>query len=390
MALYLVTGQPGHGKTAYALDKAFTFKKEGRKIYASGVKDLDYEKAGFTYLDDPTKWQDLPDGAVILLDECYTVFPNRNPGAKVPDHVEAMARHRHRGFDFILIAQQGLQLDPFLRGLYEEHVHVRQTSVMRSKTKLKRWNQYQSNVQGACNDIVDWVRPKYVFDYYTSTTLVTTKRTVPMWIRYVVGGLVVLAVILFGIRWYFASKIAGYQAEHDPAEHPQQTRDGTTAKGGTIERGGGVARTYATATDYATAHLARFPTMPWTAPIYDGAAPVGQPQLFCMSSLGGKDGQGHTTEPSCTCMTEQGTKYDLPQPQCRTVALNGPPYNPYKQPSAPPAPYVPPQAQDAPQAHAGAPLQGSVIAKLPRAQGTFPEHPQAKSETYTPATTLEM
>ncbi len=239
MALYLVTGQPGHGKTAYALDKAFTFKKEGRKIYASGVKDLDYEKAGFTYLDDPTKWQDLPDGAVILLDECYTVFPNRNPGAKVPDHVEAMARHRHRGFDFILIAQQGLQLDPFLRGLYEEHVHVRQTSVMRSKTKLKRWNQYQSNVQGACNDIVDWVRPKYVFDYYTSTTLVTTKRTVPMWIRYVVGGLVVLAVILFGIRWYFASKIAGYQAEHDPAEHPQQTRDGTTAKGGTIERGGG-------------------------------------------------------------------------------------------------------------------------------------------------------
>ncbi|MBA0286107.1 hypothetical protein D7Y53_22695 [Stenotrophomonas maltophilia] len=40
-----------------------------------------------------------------------------------------------RGFDFILIAQQGLQLDPLLRGLYEEHVHVRQTSILRSKTK---------------------------------------------------------------------------------------------------------------------------------------------------------------------------------------------------------------------------------------------------------------
>lgn len=26
MALYLVPGQPGHGKTAYALDKAFKFK----------------------------------------------------------------------------------------------------------------------------------------------------------------------------------------------------------------------------------------------------------------------------------------------------------------------------------------------------------------------------
>ncbi len=39
MALYLVTGQPGHGKTAYALDKAFKFQKEGRAIYAHGVKD---------------------------------------------------------------------------------------------------------------------------------------------------------------------------------------------------------------------------------------------------------------------------------------------------------------------------------------------------------------
>ncbi|MFP7020184.1 zonular occludens toxin domain-containing protein, partial [Xanthomonas hortorum pv. gardneri] len=39
MALYLVTGQPGHGKTAYAIDKAFAFKKEGREIYAHGIKD---------------------------------------------------------------------------------------------------------------------------------------------------------------------------------------------------------------------------------------------------------------------------------------------------------------------------------------------------------------
>ncbi|USJ00449.1 hypothetical protein MUG10_21445 [Xanthomonas prunicola] len=35
-------------------------------------------------------------------------------------------------------------------------------------------------------------------------------------------------------------------------------------------------------------------------------------------------------EASCTCMTEQGTRYDLPQPMCRTLARNGAPYNPYK------------------------------------------------------------
>ncbi|MGH8040320.1 MAG: zonular occludens toxin domain-containing protein, partial [Stenotrophomonas sp.] len=97
MALYLVTGQPGHGKTAYALDKAFQFQKAGRAIYAHGVKDLDYQKAGWTYLEDPRQWDQLPDGSVILLDECYTVFPNRNPGAAVPPFIQAMATHRHRG-----------------------------------------------------------------------------------------------------------------------------------------------------------------------------------------------------------------------------------------------------------------------------------------------------
>ncbi len=328
MALYLVTGQPGHGKTAYALDKAFQFQKEGRAIYAHGVKDLDYSKAGWTYLDDPTQWEQLPDGSVILLDECYTVLPNRNPGAKVPPHIEAMARHRHRGFDFILIAQQGLQLDPFLRGLYEEHVHVRQTSIMRSKTKLKRWNQYQSNVQAVCADTIDWVRPKYVFEYYTSTTMVTTKRSMPMWLRWIIVGVVVLGVILFAIRWHFASKIAEFSGPV-PAASDQFTRAAATAGSGAVA-GADAPRVYATTAEYATAHIPRIGTMPWTAPIFDQRSITADPQVFCMASMEGRDGNGAQAEATCTCMTEQGTKYELSQPECRTIARNGPVYNPYK------------------------------------------------------------
>lgn len=323
MALYLVTGQPGHGKTAYGLDKAFQFQKEGRQIYVHGVKDFDFDKAGMKYLDDPTKWQDLPDGSVILLDECYTVFPNRNPGARVPDHVEAMARHRHRGFDFILIAQQGLQLDPFLRGLYEEHCHVRQTSIMKSKTKLKRWNQYQGNIAGASSDVVDWVRPKYVFDYYTSTTLVTTKRSIPAWIRWTALGIVFVCVMLWVLKMRFDRKI-------EDARSVTTGASGLTvapAAGGTV-----APRTFDSPFEYAVAHLPRFATMPWTAPIYDGAAPASQPEIYCMSSMAGLDAQGVHQDASCSCYSEQGTKYEMDQPQCRTVARNSTPYNPYKAP----------------------------------------------------------
>lgn len=379
MGLYLVTGQPGHGKTAYALDKAFKFQKEGRAIYAHGVKDLDYSKANFTYLENPAEWEQLPDGSVILLDECYTVLPNRNPGAKVPAHIEAMARHRHRGFDFILIAQQGLQLDPFLRGLYEEHVHVRQTSIMRSKTKLKRWNQYQSNVQGACNDVVDWVRPKYVFDYYTSTTMVTTKRQLPMWIRWVLVGVVALGVILFGIRWYFASKIAGYDAERPPAAQDMARAAATAGSGAAA--GADAPRVYETPTDYAKAHLPRFATMPWTAEIFDQRATTADPQLYCVSSRPGIDGQGAHVEGGCTCLTEQGTAYDISEPECRTIARYGGVYNPYKvqreqMPRA--APVASPVASMPPQQ---ALLNGGVISERSRPVGTFPESVQNRYST---------
>ncbi|WP_126970332.1 zonular occludens toxin domain-containing protein [Xanthomonas sp. BRIP62411] len=384
MGLYLVTGQPGHGKTAYALDKAFQFKKEGRTIYAHGVKDLDYEKAGFKHIEDPTQWEALPDGSVVLLDECYTVFPNRNPGAKVPAHVDAMARHRHRGFDFILIAQQGLQLDPFLRGLYEEHCHVRQTSIFKSKTKLKRWTQYQSNVQGHCSDVRDWVRPKYVFDYYTSTTMVTTKRSVPMWIRWIGVGLIVLVVVMYGLKWNYDRRNAEFESERTSTNG----RASPTALGRS-SGAGGAARTYETPTDYAKAHVARFATMPWTAPIYDGGSPAGQPQLYCMSSLAGTDAHGNHRDASCSCMTEQGTKYEISQPECRTVARNSTPYNPYKPPSIAPAPQVAPVLPVEPVVSSGA-ITGSVISTAPRSQGTMPESPGYKTQSYTGPTTLQM
>lgn len=376
MALYLVTGQPGHGKTAYGIDLAFKFQKEGRSIYASGIKDFDYERAGWIHLEDPTQWEALPDGSVVVLDECYNVFPNRNPGSKVPAHVDAMARHRHRGFDFILIAQQGLQLDPFLRGLYETHVHVRQNSIFKSKTKLKRWDAYQGNVNGACADVVDWIRPKYVFDFYTSTTLVTTKRSIPRWMIWSGAGILFVCAMLLILKARFDSKVEEAQAM-TTAGAPGQTV--APAAGGTV-----APRTYATPTDYAKAHLPRFASMPETAPIFDDRAAVSQPALYCMSSV---PVPGDDREASCTCITEQGTKYDISQPECRTIARFGPVYNPYKAPKVE-IQLQPPVAPSASPAIASSGSPGSAIGfKSGQRADVFPANPARTISSFTPATT---
>ncbi|PPU70477.1 hypothetical protein XhhCFBP4925_23300 [Xanthomonas hortorum pv. hederae] len=135
--------------------------------------------------------------------------------------------------------------------------------------------------------------------------------------------------------------------------------------------------------------MARFATMPWTAPVYDGGTPSRQPELYCMSSLAGTDALGKHRDASCSCMTEQGTKYEISQPECRTVARNSTPYNPYKPASVAPALQVAPVLPVQPVGSSGS-VTGSVISTAPRSQGTMPESPGYKPQTYTGPTTLQM
>lgn len=128
--------------------------------------------------------------------------------------------------------------------------------------------------------------------------------------------------------------------------------------------------------------------MPWTAPIFDDRSPTADPLLVCMSSPGGRDAQGDYKAASCTCLTEQGTLYDLDQPQCRTLAKRGPVYNPYRERQH--DAQQQPQQQAAPGQGVPTSIAGTVVGRSTRAQGTFPEHPQGSTSTTVPSTTLEM
>lgn len=326
MPVTLVTGQPGHGKTAYALTLAKQQADKGRAVYAHGIKDLDYDRIGFKRLDDPLKWYELPDGALIVIDECYGVFPNRNAAANVPEHVKQMATHRHRGFDFILIAQQGLQVDPFLRGLYENHYHMRNAWGGRV-TKVKRWDQYQANIKAQSADTIRWIRTNEIFSYYTSTTLNTRGRRLPMWLVYATIGV----IFVVALTWYARHRaLSKYAPDHTSTA---SAAPGSAPVPGVLPGAADVPK-YRDPADYAKQHLARFPSMPWTAPVYDQRQITSDPQILCMSSEPGIDAQGDHANRSCTCLSEQGTLLDLPSDVCQHVARRGPSYNPYRQTSA--------------------------------------------------------
>lgn len=312
MILY-ISGQPGHGKTLYGLHLALKFKEEGRVVYVHGIESLNWEKTGFLKLEDPTKWQELPDNSVIVIDECYSTFPNRNAASKVPDYVESMARHRHRGFDFILISQQPNQIDPFVRGLVHNHFHVRRKFGTKTAV-IKTWDRCANDpIKDQPLSTPMWLYDKKIYDLYVSATMHTVKRKIP-WQFMVVIPLLAFVIYQF-YRLYSGDTLTSATGAAAKAA-PQNAQRAEPA--GEVRSALGVGNLQSHA-DYEKFITPRIKGIPWTAPAYDNLQVQNVPEMYCISSAN-----------SCRCITEQGTPIDTVESICRLSARNGT-YNPFKQ-----------------------------------------------------------
>lgn len=325
--IFWFTGQPGHGKTLHALDMALDFKDKGRIVYACNVRGLDHEKSGLlpmTPAEFKTWTTTLPDGSVVLCDEAYEhgMLPKRAPGSKVPEHVEQLAKHRHRGLDFIFVCQSpDTQCDSFVRDLIDRHVHVRRkwgTSVV----NLREFDRFERNAVKATplsNRLVKL--PKRPMGLYESTVIDTTEKRIP-WIAYALICLVALAAVMIAYSWYrvdtrFEKTDAGVVV------NAEKTATGENGAGAKVESGGGFDKTPLTLQQYVDQFIPRINSQPWSAPFYDDLSkPSHPPRVFCI--IGGDPKKG-----TCTCLTEQGTKYAVDLPTCRHIAVNGQ-YEPYR------------------------------------------------------------
>lgn len=350
---YQYTGQPGHGKTVLAIESAVKMKEKAdklhlenpskhpvRELYVCNVRDFNHGACGALDLqpDELKNWHADPrfDNAIILVDEAYEhgMFPRRPPGRPVPDHVQQVAKHRHRGIDFIMICQSPKkQMDDFLHDLIEEHYHIRRRYGL-PFAHVKRWDRFETNPDKA--DSLTTTRrkyPKHIFKLYTSTKYDTSEKRVP-WFYWATAG---MAVFVLGYGYYavggtFAT-LKGKQADTSTTSAAVTGANGapaTVAPGAAAFSASNQKVRWATTEEYISAHIPRVPSMPWSAPAYDEASVTVQPELFCMSAGSGIDGQGTSKADSCTCVTEQGTPYRILLEQCLIIARHGAPYNPYR------------------------------------------------------------
>lgn len=324
MPIRLFTGLPGAGKSLSLVDalRRMHQKEPGRPVYAFGIPGLRPDLAKPC---DPNKWEELPDGSIVVIDEVQDVWPSGERG-QTKAHIRALSKHRHRGFDFLISSQRPAFIDKYVFGLVSEHTHIVRRWWGSSVDKYV-WQEGQEDVQRqsvrARGQRSKWKFPKECFDLYKSSSLHTGKRRLP-WQYWMMIGAGVLAVPMI---WYAVHRVVGLR--HLASDSGVVPVSSASVDRPSFAVGGEEKKRWATVDDYVKDHIPRVANQPWSAPVFDQEAIAAKPDLLCIEY---HRVVNDVDQQLCSCYTEQVTPYDLHSlEECRRYARHGV-YNPRRAP----------------------------------------------------------
>lgn len=228
--IHLITGVPGSGKSLLAIELILkNFQSPDIKPCYSNINGLEYDALRCFTLDDVEHWFDLPDGAIIVIDECQRWFRPRPNGSTVPEFISRFETHRHQGLDIILITQHPGLIDRNIRKLVELHQHMYRPFGMERRTVFE-WN--TCNESPEPNQSADSANKhqkpfdKSLFQYYKSATIHTHKKRLP-YKKFAVLVTCVLIVIGAFFKIAYEKSSAASQAKNveAPISSPQNKED---------------------------------------------------------------------------------------------------------------------------------------------------------------------
>ena len=315
--LHLVTGTPGQGKTLNTI-KYVNEKKDyqGKAVYYHGIKGLN-DSLGWTELseDECYKWFKLPEGSIIIFDEAYTIFPVRNSAKKAPEHIERLARYRHKGFIIFLICQKvNGQLDPFIRGLINKHQHY--ARIMGS-TNIYRfeWPVCQANPDSATarkqSDQTPLRLDKKYYDLYHSADEHNFKASLP---KFQLGILAVLFVFTSFLGYVVYKRFtqddeADLVAEGEAVQEVSSSSSSSLLSAAVSQPGGLVP------SGFLELYRPEVDGVRWSAPIY-------RDQWYA-DSAPVPTGCHQIGELPCRCNSDQGTTVFVSEEECMHIIKHG-------------------------------------------------------------------
>ena len=305
--IYLHTGQPGAGKTLFTLaivrERA---EREQRPVFYHGIEILKPELfPNWHQLEDPAKWMELPDGAIIVHDECQGLYRPRGTGAQVPEHVSRWETHRHNGWDAYFITQHPMLIDSNIRRLAGEHMHVIRAFGAKMAT-LHRWQQVKEQCDKTRADSVSETKayPAQLFDSYKSATVHTHKARIPPRVFF----LLLLPLLLGALGWWFST----WYADRAEGQGNERSIEKSQARGSIT--GPPPPSRRKTVAEWIEERQPRIEGLPHTAPVYDRVTEVVRAPVpvACVASAS-----------RCVCYTEQGTRMGTPEALCRQIVKDG-------------------------------------------------------------------
>jgi zona occludens toxin len=318
----LLTGAPGAGKTSHLVELLVGPFAE-RPIFIHGLSAPQLPVPWFA-LEDPHRWEDLPDGAVVVIDEVQRVWRPRSAGSAVPQSVAALETHRHRGFDFLLTTQRPDLVDKNVRGLVGRHLHFRDTGYL--GRWVYEWPETNESLAWRTAQNKRKYRPNpAVFSYYKSASVhIKPVRRAPV----LLFVLPVLLVVLLVLAW----QIGGMFSPDSP---PQSA--GVAAS--TAQPSPGSPQPAVRGWRPLDEFIPAWPGDPRSAPAYQHLVAVVEPERleggFCLGQV-------------CKCYSQQGLPSSVPPPVCEDF-IRFPRHDPYRRPAdglaSPPPPPPPQQGQ---------------------------------------------
>lgn len=330
----LRTGLQGNGKTLNTIkevdDKAH---KENRTVYYCNVTGFKPDhpaiKATWVQFDHPETWFELPQNALIVIDEAQTWFRVRPQGSKVPDYASRLEIMRKDGHELHAITQSPKLIDAHMRELCNMHVHYNRGN---GSKIVKRWvfqkpeMSVSSKLEFTDGESTRITIDKTYFGCYESVKEGSEHhfKFRPPKALYV---LVVCFLLLAGAVW----KISQRYADPAPAVLPATEQPGSPQ----------IAQPLSPATldpvtpeQYAAQMVPRIPDVPSSAPMYDQLTQAQSfPKPFCVSTTDDemirrnyrrmtvKLREGTPT--GCRCNSQQGTRLDVSFEFCLSVVENG-------------------------------------------------------------------
>lgn len=232
MSIYMIVGQPRHGKSQFAVSKAWEYHQKNLEIQKridSGKFDPEKDIVREIYSDidghsqktdfilkAPTDWRDVPDNSIIFMDEIHLRPEYCDSDGKMSQNpmIVALTTHGHQNKDIILMTQDPERLNKGIRKLVEKMYLVKrpiQKPPFATIYEFERW--LRDPWQAASSTRTVSYQDSYKFFYKDKWQNMYTSASAHTSVQFKIQRKFIFAliaiIVLFSAAWFLFTKSGG-------------------------------------------------------------------------------------------------------------------------------------------------------------------------------------